>query len=55
MWRSSIGRIAVLYNDIEDQAAFAGRQVELVAVLDLTAASGDDVSVRLAVRVSASS
>jgi hypothetical protein len=47
-WREAlgIGRIAVLNNDIEDQAAFAGSQVELVAVLDLTTASDDDVSVR---------
>jgi len=42
-----IGGIAALNNDIEDQAAFAGRQVELVAVLDLTTTSDDDVSVRL--------
>ena len=41
-----IGGIAVLNNDIEDQAA-AGSQVELVAVLDLTTVSDDDVSVRL--------
>jgi hypothetical protein len=42
-----IGRIAALNNDIEDQAAFAGSQVELVAILDLTTTSDDDVSVRL--------
>ena len=42
-----IGGIAALNNDIEDQAAFASRQVELVAVLDLTTASDDDVSVGL--------
>jgi hypothetical protein len=42
-----IGGIAAFDNDIEDQAAFAGRQVELVAVLDLTTASDDDVSMRL--------
>jgi len=42
-----IGRIASLDNDIEDQAAFAGSQIELVAVLDLAPVSDDDVSVRL--------
>ncbi len=54
MWRSSIGRkrsavggIAGFDNDIEDQPALAGRQVELVSVLNLTTALDDDVGVRL--------
>jgi hypothetical protein len=33
-----IGRIAGFDDDIEDQSAFAGRQVELVSVLNLTTA-----------------
>jgi hypothetical protein len=33
-----IGRIAGFDDNIEDQSAFAGRQVELVSVLNLTAA-----------------
>src|ERR1700750_384381 len=35
-----IGRIAGFDDNIEDQSAFAGRQVELVSVLNLTAAPG---------------
>ena len=42
-----IGRIAGFDDDIEDQSAFAGRQVELVSVLNLTTAFDDDVGVRL--------
>src|ERR1700739_1651719 len=42
-----IRRIAGFDDDIEDQSAFAGRQVELVSVLNLTAAFDDDVGVRL--------
>jgi hypothetical protein len=41
-----IGRIAGLDNDIEDQAALAGGQVELVPVLNLTTAFEEDVGVR---------
>jgi hypothetical protein len=41
-----MGRIAGLDNDIEDQAALAGGQVELVPVLNLTTAFEDDVGVR---------
>src|SRR5262245_65824260 len=42
-----IGRIAGFDDDIEDQSAFAGRQVELVSVLNLATAFDDDVGVRL--------
>ena len=42
-----ISRIAGFDDDIEDQSAFAGRQVELVPVLNLTPSLDDDVSVRL--------
>jgi len=42
-----ISRIAGFDDDIEDQSAFAGRQVELVSVLNLTTALDDDVGVRL--------
>jgi len=42
-----IGRIAGLDDDIKDQAALAGGQVELVPVLHLTAAFDDDVGMRL--------
>ena len=42
-----IGRIASFDDDIEDQSAFAGRQVELVSVLNLTTTFDDDVGVRL--------
>src|SRR5262252_1893483 len=41
-----IGRIAGLDDDIEDQAALAGGQVELVSVLNLTTTFDDDVGVR---------
>jgi hypothetical protein len=41
-----IGGVASLDDDIEDQAALAGGQVELVSVLNLTAALADDVGVR---------
>src|SRR6202008_1763473 len=42
-----ISRIAGFDDDIEDQSAFAGRQVELVSVLNLTTAFDDDIGVRL--------
>src|SRR6201982_685963 len=42
-----IGRIAGFDDDIEDQSAFAGRQVELVSVLNLRTPFDDDVGVRL--------
>src|SRR5499427_10491310 len=42
-----IGRIAGFDDDIEDQSAFAGRQVELVSVQNLTTTFDDDVGVRL--------
>jgi hypothetical protein len=38
-----IGRIAGFDDEIEDQSAFAGRQVEFVSVLNLTTAFDDDV------------
>jgi hypothetical protein len=53
MWRSSIGKkrsigsIAGLDDDVEDQAAATGRQIDLVAVLQHAAAFDDYVSVRL--------
>src|ERR1700750_1831371 len=54
-----IGRIAGFDDDIEDQSAFAGRQIELVSVLNLTTAPppsrgqvfDDDVGVRLSNRL----
>jgi hypothetical protein len=42
-----VGGIAGFDDDIEDQPAPAGRQIELVAVLNLTTALDDDVGVRL--------
>src|SRR5215472_6844489 len=42
-----IGRIAGFDDDVKDQSAFAGRQVELVSVLNLTTTFDDDVGVRL--------
>ena len=42
-----IGRVAGLDDEIEDQAALAGGQVELVAVLHVAAAFDDDVGMRL--------
>ena len=54
MWRSSIGskplavgRVAGFDHQIEDHAAPAGGQVELVAVVDVAAAFDDDVGMRL--------
>ena len=43
----AVGRIAGLDHEVEDQAAPAGGQVELVAVLNLAPALDDDVGVRL--------
>jgi hypothetical protein len=42
-----VRRIAGLDHQIEDQAASAGGQVELVAILNVAAALDDDVGVRL--------
>src|SRR5712671_3363762 len=42
-----IGRVAGLDDDIEDQAALAGGQVQLVTVMHLAAALDDDIGVRL--------
>ena len=42
----AVGRIAGFDHQVEDQAAAASGQVELVAVLNLTAAFDDDVGVR---------
>ena len=42
-----VGRVAGFDDDIEDQPALAGRQVELVTVLNLTTALDNDVGVRL--------
>jgi len=39
----SVGGNAGFNDDIEDQPALAGRQVELVTVLNLTTALDDDV------------
>src|SRR5713226_6869118 len=48
LWKAlDIGGVAGLDDDIEDQAALAGGQVELVSVLNLTAALADDVGMRL--------
>ena len=41
-----VGGIASLDDDIEDQAALAGGEVELVSVLHATATFDDDVGVR---------
>ena len=43
----AVGRVAGLDHEVEDQAAPAGGQVELVAVLDVAAALDDDVGMRL--------
>ena len=42
-----IGRVAGFDDEIEDQAALAGNEVELVAVLHVAGALDDDVRVRL--------
>ena len=42
-----VGRVAGFDDEIEDQAALAGGQVELVAVLHVAAALDDDVGMRL--------
>ena len=54
MWRSSmgkkplaIGRVAGFDHQVEDQAAAAGGQVELVAIFDVAAAFDDDVGMGL--------
>ena len=41
-----IGGVAGLDDDIEDQAALAGDQVELMAVLHIASALDDDVGMR---------
>src|SRR3954465_4678674 len=43
----AVGRVAGFDHQIEDQAAFAGSQVELVTVLDVAAALDDDVGMGL--------
>ena len=43
----AVGRVAGVDDEIEDQAAPAGGQVELVAVLDVAATLDDDVGMRL--------
>ena len=43
----AVGWIAGLDDQVEDQAAAAGRQVEFVTVLNLAAALDNDVGVRL--------
>src|SRR3954451_14535607 len=43
----TVGRVAGFDHQIEDQAAFAGSQVELVTVLDIAAALDDDVGMGL--------
>ena len=43
----AVGRVAGLDHEIEDQAAPAGAQVELVTVLDVAVALDDDVGMRL--------
>ena len=43
----AVGRVAGFDHQVEDQAALAGGQVELVTVLDLAAALDDDVGVGL--------
>ena len=43
----AVGRIAGLDDEVEDQAASAGGQVELVAVLNVAGTLDDDVGVRL--------
>ena len=54
MWRSSMGRkrsvsagLPVSIDDVEDQAAAAGGQIELVTVVHVAAALDDDVGMRL--------
>ena len=43
----AVGRIAAFDDQIEDQAAAAGSQIEFVAIFDVAAAFDDDVGVRL--------
>src|SRR5258707_15821275 len=43
----AVCRIAAFDDQIEDQAAAAGGQVELVAVFDVAAAFDDDIGMRL--------
>ena len=43
----AVGRVARFDHQVEDQAAPAGGQVELVAVVDVAAAFDDDVGMRL--------
>src|SRR4051812_44279000 len=43
----AVGRVAGLDHQVEDQAAFAGGQVELVTVINVAAALDDDVGMRL--------
>jgi hypothetical protein len=42
----AVGRVAGLDDKVEDQAASAGGQVELVAILNVAGALDDDVGVR---------
>ncbi len=44
---SGIGRIASLDDDVEDQPAAAGGEVELMAIVGIAATFDDDVGVRL--------
>jgi hypothetical protein len=48
-WQEALGivKIASLDDDIEDQAAVAGGQVELVSILHVTGTFDDDVGMRL--------
>lgn len=43
----AVGRVAGLDDEIQDQAASAGGQIELVAVIDIATALDDDVGMRL--------
>src|SRR3954462_4887533 len=43
----AVGRVARFDHQVEDQAAFAGGQVELVTVINVAAALDDDVGMRL--------
>ena len=43
----AVGRVACLDDEIQDQAASAGGQIELVTVIDIATALDDNVGMRL--------
>lgn len=43
----AVGRVSGFDNEVKDQPASAGGQIELVAIIDVAAAPDDDVGMRL--------